>query len=383
VNKRQGPAVISFVSELTIVMVSIYLPYRAFELGADAWLVGLVGASGSVAYVFAPYLTGKLSDRFGPRRLLMLGSASIAALCLLYTAVSNPAVFVPLRLIEGVAWAMIWPPLEALFSVSGSDLGRSMKVFNLAWGAGAITAPIFGSLVVDLSSVEWTLLASAAFMATALAVSLGIKTTPAAHAPRNRELKGGLDGKRYVTLLSNMFVYGLTLTTISTFFPKYAASLHYEVALWGASLSAIYAGRLLAFLLSERIMTSVGTKKARPAFLAVSLCFPLCSMLPRAGVYLVLAAALVTGLGFGLVYSSTLVDMLSGSGGARGRAAGLFESSIGLGSLVGPAVAGALASSGLWLTMALPVCAIIPVLVGGFAARVPLSAPESNDFQGR
>ena len=365
VDRQQFPAVISFISEVTIVMVSIYLPYRAFQLGADSWLVGLVGASGSVVYMFAPFLTGRLSDKVGPKRLLVLGTSLITALCLSYTLVSNPVIFVGLRLLEGIGWAMIWPPLEALYSLRGTDLRRSLKMFNLAWGLGAITAPILGSLVVSFTSVGGTFLLSAAMMMAALSVSLSIEGRPAAHAaPRGRP-KVRLDPGATAALLSYTFVYGLTMTTFSTFFPKFAASLNFEVTLWGTVLSSIYAGRLLAFLVSERVMQTLGMKTTRTVFLLLALCFPLYSVTPHPSAYLLVISSFVTGSAFGFVYSATLVTMLSGPVEGRGRSAGLFESSLGFGSFVGPALAGAIASSGLWLTMVLPVAPIVGVLLAG------------------
>ncbi len=154
------------------------------------------------------------------------------------------------------------------------------------------------------------------------------------------------------------------MTTISTFFPKYAASLDLQVAFWGIAISAIYAGRLVAFFFSERVMRSMGLEKTRRVFLATSLLFPATAVLLGSSLSLLVASSLVTGAGFGLVYSATLVSVIGAAGG-RGRAAGLFESSLGFGSFVGPALAGALAGSGLWLTMAIPAVPIVLVILAG------------------
>jgi MFS family permease len=378
VAKEQIPALIAFMSEVTIVMISIYLPYRAFQLGADSWLLGLVGASGSVVYMFAPFLTGRLSDSVGPRRLMVMGTSLITALCLTYTLVSDPVVFVGLRLLEGIGWAMIWPPLEALYSLRGTDLRRSMKMFNLAWGVGAITAPILGSLVVSFSSVGGTLLLSAAMMMAALLMSLSIEGRPPSHAASGGRAKVKLDLGATAPLLSYAFVYGLTMTTFSTFFPRYAASLNFQVTLWGTALSAIYAGRLMAFFVSERVMQALGMRTTRNVFLLLALCLPLYSVTPHPSAYLLVISSFVTGTGFGLVYSATLVSMLSGPAEGRGRSAGLFESSLGLGSFVGPALAGAVASSGLWLTMVLPVAPIAGVLLVGTSVLREESGPSAG-----
>jgi MFS family permease len=371
------PAIISFLSELTIVMISIYLPFRAYQLGADSLLVGLVGASGSVVYMFAPFFTGRLSDRVGPKKLLVIGTAIVSTLCLAYTFVGEPVAFVGLRLVEGIGWAMIWPPLEALYSVSGGDLRRSMKMFNLAWGLGAMVSPLVGSFIADGISVEGTFIASAGFMLVALLLSLTMRAGKSGHVV-SVKAKGTLHLWTAATLLSYAFVYGFTMTTFSTFFPKFAASIDIELSLWGTILSAMLAGRMVAFLVSERVLGHLGLRRTRSVFLVVSLAFPVCCVLPGQSGLLLVAASFVTGGGLGFVYFSTMVDVLGGPAEGRGRAAGLFESSLGLGSFAGPAIAGALASYGLWTTMLLPAAPIAGVFFAGLSGRRESQSREAR-----
>ena len=369
------PAVISFLSEVTIVMISIYLPYRASQLGADSLLVGLVGASGSAVYMFAPFFTGRLSDRIGPKRLLAAGASVVAGLCFVYTLVGDPMVFVALRVLEGIAWAMIWPPLEALYSVSGSDTYKSMKTFNMAWGLGAIAAPLLGSFIVDRVSVSGTLLASAVAMLLALVASLRLKGRRPLHTVAVRQQKSRLDPVATIVMLSFAMVYGVTMATFSTFFPKFATSLNLSATLWGTVLSVLLAGRLLAFIVSERVRFILGMRKTQTIFLLVATLFPVYSVLPNPDPYLLALSSLVTGLGLGLVYSATLSGMLTGPAEGRGRSAGLFESSLGFGSFIGPALAGVVASAGLWLTMVLPLVPMLGALVAGWSRRQRVSGP--------
>ncbi|MDG6939033.1 MAG: MFS transporter [Nitrososphaerota archaeon] len=352
------PAVVSFLSEITIVTISIYLPLRAYQLGAGSFIVGLVGGSGSLVYIFAPFFMGRLSDRVGSRRLVGAGTAVIAVLCYSYTTVSAPELFIPLRIVEGVAWGAVWAPLEALYSVSGRDTFASLKTFNVSWGLGAVLAPLLGVAIVSWGGIPRALLVSSVAMALALAASLGIRGGKARPSPS----AGARDLRATAALLPFAVMYGATTSTISTFFPRYAVTLGFSQLWWGAIISALLAGRLAAFFYSERMRAAVGAHGMQTGFTAAALAFPVLSILYPHGIYPMIAASFATGFFMGVVYSGTLNLMLAGPEGSRGSSAGLFESSLGLGTFAGPALAGIAASSGLWVTMAVPVASMLLAL---------------------
>jgi MFS family permease len=375
--KGNRAAFISFLSELVIVTISIYLPYRAFQLGADAVLIGLVGASGSAVYMFAPFLMGRLTDRVGPTKLVQIGTSVVTALCFVYAFIPSPLLFLPLRLVEGFGWAMVWPPLEVLSSLGGNDIKKSIRTFNMAWGSGAIVAPLVGGLIVDIVAASGTLLVSGLVMFLGLIVSLGLGGRPAGHGPPPGPPKARLSLGALAPLLSFSFVYGLTMTTISTFFPRYAAGLELDAALWGTVLSSLMAGRLVAFIVSGRVLASLGPRRSQLSFLLVATAFPALSVAGGAGATSLILSSFITGGSLGIVYAATLNAMLSGPAETRGRAAGLFESVLGFGSFIGPALAGGLASSGLWLTMAFPLVPLGGVFAFGLLSR-PAKRPSRD-----
>ena len=54
------------------------LPRFAAELGAEAWLIGLIVGDSTMMGVFIKFPAGALSDILGRRRMLLLGAAFFA-----------------------------------------------------------------------------------------------------------------------------------------------------------------------------------------------------------------------------------------------------------------------------------------------------------------
>jgi DHA1 family multidrug resistance protein-like MFS transporter len=365
---------ISFMSEVTVVMLSIYLPLRAYDLGADNFVVGVIGGASSAVYMIMPFTMGRLSDRVGARRILSSGAIIILALSLSYLLVSNPLELIPLRIFEGVGWSMIWPPLESLISRSGSNPYRSLAKFNMAWGVGAAAAPVLGGGIATLFEVRFTFLAASLAMLVALFFAFYTRPPEEGHVNTLAQRYSAPELQR-TSLLPLYFaiMYGVTTTIVTTFFPRYASLLSFSVIQWGSTIALLLVGRFLAFSMAERVRLRIGLKNMFGPFALVGIAFPAFTIIAGSNFLLASLSSFVTGLSLGFVYSATLNKIMIGPPQSRGRAAGLFESSIGLGSFFGPPAAGLLAQYGLWMTFILPLAALLLAAVIGTVSRGSLS----------
>ncbi len=92
------------------------------------------------------YPMGALSDRFGPRPMIFfaLGLATISPL--LMGKATEWWHFVPLRALDGVAAAALWPAMSSLMarSVPSEAKSAAMSVFNGAYCAGLAIGPMLG-----------------------------------------------------------------------------------------------------------------------------------------------------------------------------------------------------------------------------------------------
>jgi MFS family permease len=141
------------------------------EMGADLGLVGLTFAAFGLGVLVLSPVAGRWSDRRGPLLFVVLGSLGAAAAGILYTALEDPLLVVPVVFFEGVSFALLGPALYEIVA-RGTPVARSATtqgVFGAAGTLGTIVASISAGILfaVDIHLPFYT------FAATMLA-SLGL-----------------------------------------------------------------------------------------------------------------------------------------------------------------------------------------------------------------
>jgi len=138
---------------LTLPFTIIYLhEVRGFDLGLSGALMSLIAIVGLV--VTGP--GGTLIDRFGARRVLLAGLASMIIGCTLLAYATHPAVAAVALVLIGVNFGVSWPGFNALIAaVVDGDLrqqyfGVNFALVNLGIGIGGI----IGGFYVDVDSPE-------------------------------------------------------------------------------------------------------------------------------------------------------------------------------------------------------------------------------------
>ncbi len=128
--------------------------YQSIE---HATLSGILMASYSLAqFIFAPIL-GRLSDRFGRKKLLFL---SVAGNVLSYAiwAISNSyGLFLISRLISGMTGGNISVAQSYLADVtSEEDRGKAMGMIGALFGIGFILGPFIGGILSSVDITKWS-----------------------------------------------------------------------------------------------------------------------------------------------------------------------------------------------------------------------------------
>jgi len=368
-------SLLSFLSEVTVVSLAIYLPYRAFQLGANNVTAGIIGGASSIVYMFMPFAMGKLADRFGAKNIFLLGTILLFLTSFSYFLLSNLNLIILMRVIEGIGWAMIWPPLEAMVSSESSTVYANLAKFNISWGLGAALAPTLGAIIEHELSIKYTLLFASIcmFIASLLASTLN-KTIPNIknHVNSNKNNRHPILYPLYFTGM-----YGITINVITTFFPKYASLNSLTVFEWGSIISSLLLARLIAFILAERIRQRISIKNIFALFSFVSIVFPFTAIIFSSNFLILIISSALTGFSLGLVYSATLNKVMIDSFGGKGVAAGLFESSIGIGSFLGPILAGVIATNNLWSFLLVPLATMLGGGLLGVTKRRALSINSS------
>ena len=314
-------------------------------LGADALGAGLTyGAFSLSALVLRP-LSGRLADRNGRRPLMVGGSLLFGVVMLAHLLAGSLAILVVLRLLLGVAEALVF---VAAFAAE-ADLapperrGEALTFFSLSLYAGVAVGPLIGEAAFGVGGFPAVWMASAAVAGIAALLALAVpETRPADEpgtAPSGRLLHpaGILPGLILMTGVWGMGGY-------FTLMPPYVVG---PLGLEGARLFLLAFGGtvIVARLLGARLPDRLGARRlSGTALLITAAGLGLMGVLPT--VSGLLAGTLLLGLG--VAFTTPALASLTVSrapANERGAALGTFSAFIDLAFGVGPIAMGAVAAA--------------------------------------
>jgi len=342
------PYVAAFSVQMINGIVGISVPINAFLLRASPFLIGLIGASGGITYSVMSLFFGILSDRFKRKTLIFISTVLYGFSSLLYFLLEEPFFFVMVRILEWMSVAMFWPSLEALIAdTQGENIDESFKKFNISWGSAMTIGPLIGGALISLWTTKTPFLLSASISFTlSISTILLVKEKPRRekeHFSLAQSASTETTVIKQVSLfsvLSSIFLFSFIVGTLFSLFPAYATDLGipaYEIGLLMLLFGTV---RTIVFYYAKYI--EMRLKKAG-IFLTSSLIFAASSIFivnsNTASMFSLCFAAF--GFGAGASYATAISFMLQW-GSSKGHAAGIFESSIGLGYFVGSLLGGAL-----------------------------------------
>jgi MFS family permease len=311
-------------------------------MGFSPVLVGAVIGAQSLVTVVTRHASGTVCDRHGPRRAALIGLplAAVAGLVMLPATIMLPPgnlLVVPLLLL---ARAMLGAA-ESFFLTGSMTWGigrmgpaRTGKV--MAWQGIAM----YAALGVGAPLGLWLLRAQGFGAVLALAVLAPLAGAGIALALRGFPGSGGvrLPFHRVVGLVwmpgMVLALSGLSFTAMTTFL-----ALHYQARGWaGAGLGMI--GFVAAYILVRLFLAHLPDRQGGMRVGTASLALQLVGQLLlwwAPGPWLALAGAVISGLGFSLVFPAMGVEATRRVPAAqRGQAVGnfiaFFDLSLGLGA---------------------------------------------------
>ena len=181
-----------------------------------------LGASGPAAtWVMNAYLLmlgalvlvgGAAADRFGRRRVLVVGITLFAAASIACGAAPGAGTLIAARAVQGVGAALLTPASLAILGASFSDAERGQAIG--AWAAiGAVTTaggPLLGGWLVD--SLSWRAIFFVNVPLAAAAAWLALRHVPESRDPR----AGGLDAVGALLAVSGLGMVTWSLTEASS-----------------------------------------------------------------------------------------------------------------------------------------------------------------------
>ncbi|MEV7830989.1 MFS transporter [Streptomyces subrutilus] len=132
-------------------IVNVAGPALEESLGAGA--VGLQWVIGGYALTLGAGLVlgGRLGDRYGRRRMFLVGLAAFTASSLLCALAPDIGSLIAFRLLQGTAGAMLLPQGLGLLreNFSGPELTKVFGIFGPVLGLGGIIGPVLGGGLIE------------------------------------------------------------------------------------------------------------------------------------------------------------------------------------------------------------------------------------------
>jgi len=332
-------------------LISPILPLYADTFSANAFSIGLVFAAFSLARTFIAPWIGRVSDRTGRKKIILIGLCGytlVSGLFVLTTALWHIGV---LRFIQGAAAAMVTPIAQAYIgdmTPEGTE-GRYINIFYSSMFFGMALGPLIGGGLSELWSYK------AAFLAMG-ALSLGALGLVALVLPESERLTspGEPRGRRpgVPSLVRNDAVKALSIYWITrgfwrqgfnTFYPLFAAKM-FDAS--ESTIGLVLTVHLLGGALFQIPFGWFADRFRRfPQIVLGSTLAPL-MMIPilfARQVWVVVLLAFLMGVFGALSRASMLTERIElGKSHGMGIMAGLQTGAFGMGQMLGPLVSGAL-----------------------------------------
>lgn len=248
------------------------LPLFASSLGAGPASVGMIAALSSFVGIIASIPAGILADRWGRRRVLLIGSTVFATAPLLYLAVGTLEQLAFVRLYHGIATALFVPAAMALVAgLFHAERGERLGWFSTATLTGRFIAPLAGGALIGAFAAApgrgftavYLLCGAAGIAAFLLAFRIPAPARAPEAAQRWSETWAAFRkviAHRGIVITSAveaavLFAYG----TFETFLPLYAQGLGLSVSRIGLLLSA----QVITLALTKPVMGRYSDRLSR------------------------------------------------------------------------------------------------------------------------
>jgi EmrB/QacA subfamily drug resistance transporter len=177
----------SFVTILDVFIVHVAIPSMARDLAASAASIELVVAGYSLSYGVLLVTGGRLGDRFGRKRLFLIGMAAFTLASAQCGEAPSAATLVAARIVQGATAALLFPQVLAMIRIgfAGDERRRAFGYMGLVLGLAAIAGQFLGGLLVesDLWGLGWRIVFLMNLPIGLLAVIAGIRMLPESRAP--------------------------------------------------------------------------------------------------------------------------------------------------------------------------------------------------------
>ncbi|HTT68632.1 MAG TPA: MFS transporter [Gemmatimonadales bacterium] len=142
---------VAFVDMLGFAMIFPLLPFYALRLGGQAWIVGPLVASFSIAQLASSPVWGRVSDRYGRRPVMLIGLTGAGIAYLIFGFANSIWLLFASRIVQGLGGGTTGV-VQAYVSdaTNPAQRARGLGWLSASTNAGVMIGPAIGSLASHL-----------------------------------------------------------------------------------------------------------------------------------------------------------------------------------------------------------------------------------------
>ncbi|MEV6968943.1 MFS transporter [Hamadaea sp. NPDC051192] len=178
----------AFLPILDAFIVNVALPTIGRTLNAGPAALELTVSGYGVAYACTLVAGGRLGDRFGRKRMLLIGMSAFTVASAACGLAPTAGALIAFRILQGLGAALLFPQVLASIQAGfeGADRQKALGLFgSMAGLAGAVGQILGGALLAwDVAGLSWRPLFLINVPVGIAAVVLGRRFVPETRAPR-------------------------------------------------------------------------------------------------------------------------------------------------------------------------------------------------------
>ena len=200
-------SIIFLVSSLAIDLISPIWPiYIKSSLGASMTELGFVFSASNAVAAASQILSGFFSDKYGRKRLHVLGTLLAVFPPLMYALASNWMDLVPWVMLSGFATGLYLPVRWAIVAdVSSTEtMASAYSWTNISWLVGSTVAPFVGGIAADLFGIRFPFFACFILRIAAFPLVVLLQETrrkPQARGTNHKDKEVDVVGRYLLTLV--------------------------------------------------------------------------------------------------------------------------------------------------------------------------------------
>ncbi|WP_224390406.1 MFS transporter [Pseudonocardia sp. ICBG1293] len=142
----------TFVQLMSVTVMQIVVPDVRADLAAGAGAGQLVAAGYTLTFACTLITAARLGDRWGHRRLFVVGTAVFTAAAAAGALAPDAGVLVVARLVQGIGSGMVAPQVLSIIqrSVPPGRRARAMSWFGATMAVASLAGPVLGGMLLEL-----------------------------------------------------------------------------------------------------------------------------------------------------------------------------------------------------------------------------------------